>query len=112
MATSAATVAAAVVARARREVREYFETRNADSAARAVEYAAPDHIHQRQFDALVGRGILRPTGDGRYWIDREAVRAEEERRRAALKTMLVIIAVVVVIAIGVVAVTIGIAARG
>jgi hypothetical protein len=112
MATSAATIAAAVVARARREVREHFETRNADSASRAVEYVAPDHIHQRQFDALVGRGILRATGDGRYWIDRAALRLAEERRRAALKTVLVIVAIGVVVAIGIAAVTIGLAGRG
>jgi hypothetical protein len=112
MATSAATIAAAAVARARREVRVYFESRNADGASRAVEYVAPDHIHQRQFDGLVGRGILRATGDGHYWIDRAALRLEEERRRAALKTVLVVVAIAVVIAIGIAAVTVGVAGRG
>lgn len=107
MATSAATVAAAIVARARREVREHFEARNAFSAAQAVDYDPPDRMHERQFDLLVGRGILRSTGDGRHWIDREAARREEEQRRQALKKVLLIIVIGIVVAAIVAALMLG-----
>lgn len=104
MASSAATVAAALVARARREVREHFEQRDAFDPEHAVSYDPPDRMHERQLEMFVGRGILRETGDGRYWIDRAAVRLEDERRKAALKVALVLIAVGVVIAVGAVAI--------
>ena len=91
MATSATTVIAAMAARARREVLEHFEERNAFEPPNAVAYDPPDPMHQRQFDHLIGLGILRDTGTGGYWIDREAVRLEEERRRAAGVMMLKVI---------------------
>jgi len=105
IATSAANVVAAAIARARREVRSHFETRNADSPAKAVAYAAPDRLHQRQFDLLVGRGILCSTGDGRYWLDREAIRREEERRREAFKKVLLVVIIAMIIAVAIAAVT-------
>ena len=104
MATSAGAVIAAVAARARREVREHFEQRDAFDPARAVEYDPPDRMHQRQFEMLVGRGILRETMEGRYWIDREAARLEGERRQAAMKAALIFIVIAIVIAIAVTAV--------
>lgn len=104
MATTAATVAAAMVARARREVREHFEKQDAFDPGHAVAYDPPDSMHERQFDMLVGRGILRDTGDGRYWIDREALRLEEERRKEAMYLVLKMILLVVVVAIAAVAV--------
>ena len=99
MATSAATVAAAAVARARREIREHFESRNTFDPGHAVAYDPPRQMYQRQFDALIGRGILRGTGDGRYWLDREAALREDERRRAAAILMLKIILIAFVLAV-------------
>ena len=104
MATSAATIAAARVARARREVRGHFENHDAFDPGHAVAYDPPDRKHKRQFELLVGRGILRETGDGRYWIDRDAVRIENERRKAASKVALMLIVIGVVIAIAAVAI--------
>jgi hypothetical protein len=103
MATSAATVAstaaAAAAARARRQVRQHFEDSDAFDPERAIGYEPPDRIHQRQFDYLVSRGIIRDAADGGYWIDRGALRLEEERHRRALKVLAVIIAVVIVVAV-------------
>lgn len=104
MASGAAAVIAAAVARARREIREYFEEAGAFSPTNAVQYEPPDRIHERQFELLVGRGIVRDSGDGRYWIDREAIRLEDERRAAAAKFMFRIVAIVVVVAIGTIAI--------
>jgi hypothetical protein len=105
MATGAGAVIAAAVARARREIREHFEEAEAFDPGRAVAYEAPDRIHRRQFDLLVGRGILRQTGDGRYWMDREALRLEQERRDAAAVVMfkIIVIGVALAIVIGLVA---------
>jgi hypothetical protein len=95
MASGAAAAIAAAVARARREILEHFEDSGAFDLGNAVSYEPPDHIHERQFELLVGRGILQPVGDGRYWIDREAERLEDERRRSAAMLLfkLVLIAV-------------------
>jgi hypothetical protein len=102
MASGAAAAIAAAVARARREIREHFEEAGADDPASAVGYDPPDHIHERQFELLVGRGVLRPVGDGRYWIDREAERLEDERRRSAamMAFKLVLVGVALAIAVG------------
>ena len=100
MATSAASAAAAT-ARARREVRHYFEQANAFEPAKAVAYEPPGRLHRAQFDALVGRGIVKVTADRRYWFDREATRADDERRRAA--ALLVLKVVLIAFAIGIAA---------
>jgi hypothetical protein len=91
MATSASTVIAAAAARARREIREHFEKSNAYDPADAVPFEPSGPMQQGQWDSLVGRGIARPTGDGRYWIDKEAQRLDDERRRAAAILMLKIV---------------------
>lgn len=90
-----------MAARARREVREHFEARDAYSPESAVGFDPRSPLHQRQLDYLIGRGIARPTGEGRYWLDRDAMRREEERRRAALKLVLIMIVVGIAIAIAI-----------
>ena len=105
MATSAAAAAAgAAAARARREVREHFDRESAFSPARAVAYDPPSRLHRRQLDSLMGRGVVRETGDGRYWLDVDAARLEEERRKAAARLVLKIVLIAVVVAIGGVAI--------
>ena len=94
MATSGIHIAAAMAAKARREVREHFEQRDSFGPAQAVAYDPPSPMHRRQFESMIGRGILLDTGDGRYWLDRNAVRLEEERRRAAAILLLKIILIV------------------
>jgi hypothetical protein len=83
MATSATTVIAAMAARARREIREHFERNNAFDRQHAVPYDPPGPMHRRQFDLLIGRGLVREVEEGLYWFDREAARLEDERNRAA-----------------------------
>jgi hypothetical protein len=97
MATSAGAVIAAAAARARRQIAEFFEGQSAFDPAHAALYEAPDRLHQRQLELLIGRGIVRPLGDGYFWFDREAFRAEQERRQAAAVLAFKIVAVVVVI---------------
>jgi hypothetical protein len=102
MATSASTVIAAAAARARREIAEHFEKTNAYSPNDAVAFEPSGPMQKGQWDSLVGRGVARSTGDGRYWIDREAQRLDDERRRAAailiLKIVLAVTAVLIAVA--------------
>jgi len=104
MATSGATVVAAMAARTRREVREHFDRNYAFDPGHAVAYDPPTPMHRRQFDFLAGRGIILGTGDGRYWLDREADRREEVRRQAAAVLALKIILAGTAIAIAAVAI--------
>ena len=99
MATGAAAAIAAAVARARREIHDHFEQAGAFDPRHAVAYEPPDHIHQSQFEMLVGGGVLQPTGDGRYWLNLEAEQLMEERRRSAALLMLKIVAIVAALAI-------------
>ena len=105
MATGAAAAIAAAVARAKRDIREHFESAGAFDPDSAVSYDPPDHMHERQFELMVGRGVLRPEGRGRYWIDRDAERIEEERRRSAGFTVLKIVLIVAALAIAAAAIT-------
>src|SRR5438270_14001261 len=98
MATSAAAAIAAAAARARRETFEHFDDVGAINSGRAIRYQPPSHLHERQFELLIGQGILKETGVGRFWIDSAAVRMEAEQRRHALKILLVIILASFVIA--------------
>jgi hypothetical protein len=91
MATSGVTVIAAMAARARREIRAHFDRTESFDPGRAVAYDPPTPMHRRQFDSLIGRGIVHDAGDGRYWLDREAERLEQERNRAAAILMFKII---------------------
>ena len=103
MATTAAAVAAAV-ARARREVRGYFEEHNAFEPAHAVSFVPPKRLHEKQLELLIGRGIVKETMEGRYWLDREAFRLDQERRAAAARQVMVIIAVAVALLVAAVAI--------
>ena len=104
MATSVTSVIAAMAAKARQEVREHFDQRSAFDPNSAVPYDPPDSLHRKQFEHLIGQGVLRETGGGRYWIDREAEKLEEERRRAAAVLILKIVLIAVAIAVAVTAI--------
>ena len=64
-----ATSAAAVMAKARRDVVSHFMAANAVSAENAVTYAPGRHVRQRQFERLCDAGVIRAASDGRHWID-------------------------------------------
>ena len=87
MATSAAAIAVAV-ARARREVCGYFEEHGAFDPEHAVPFDPARRLHQNRLEQLLGRGIVKQTMEGRYWVDRAAYRLDEERRAAAAAVVL------------------------
>lgn len=104
MATSGTSIIAAMAAKARREVREHFERERAFDRSAAVTYEPPSRMHRSQFDRLVGLGVVRPAEGGRYWLDPEAERVEEERRQAAAILVLKVAFIGLAIAVAVIAI--------
>ena len=92
-----ATTAAAVIARARRDVVTHFMAANAVSAESAVAYQPGRNVLQRQFERLCGAGVIQAAGDGRYWID--APRYDQWSRSRRRRVILAIVAVLVIAAI-------------
>jgi|KBSSwiStaDraftv2_1062776.scaffolds.fasta_scaffold38550_4 hypothetical protein len=84
---------AAQQARVNREILEHFDQHAAFAPARAVRCDPPSHMHERQLDILIGRGIVKPSLNGRYWFDRDALRVEEEQQAATAKKIWLAIAI-------------------
>jgi hypothetical protein len=81
-----ATAAAAVVAKARRDVISHFMERNAVSAAGAVRWVPDRHIKRRMLARLVRRGVIVETAEDTYYLDVPAYDRWRRgmRKRAAL----------------------------
>ena len=81
-----ATAAAAIVAKARREVVSHFMQRNAVSAGQAVQWIPDRRIQRRMLDRLVRRGVIVETAEDTYYLDLPAYDewARSRRRRTAL----------------------------
>ena len=82
-----ATAAAAVVARARRDVISHFMERNAVSAAEAVRWVPERALKQRMLARFVRRGVVVETGEDTYYLDVPAYdrwRRSRRKRAAAL----------------------------
>ena len=64
-----ATTAAAMVAKARRDVISHFMQRDAVSAAKAVPYQPDRRIRRRMFERLQAAGVLKPGSGGGHYLD-------------------------------------------
>ena len=91
MASAATAAVAAAAARARREIREHFESAQAFDPARAVPYAPPNRLHERQLDFQLRRGIVKEARPGYYWLDREALELEAARQARITKVVLAVV---------------------
>jgi hypothetical protein len=80
-----ATAAAAVVARARREVISHFMQENAVSATSASRWIPDRELKQRMLARFVRRGVVIETGPDTYYLDLPAYDAwrRSVRNRAA-----------------------------
>jgi hypothetical protein len=92
-----ATAAAALVARARREIQHHFFSHDAVRPDRAVAFDPGNGIERRQFERMVGRGIIHQTGAGDYWLDVVAYDVDLRARHRRVKALLVIIAILIVV---------------
>lgn len=97
-----ATAAAALIARARREIQHHFFAADAVRADRAVPFEAANGFEQRQFERMRARGIIRQGERGNYWLDVVAYDVELRRRHSRVRYALlaVIAALTVVLVIG------------
>lgn len=87
--------AVAIIVRKQREIVEVFEGARATSPelARYPDELGIDTTHI--FDGLVRRAVLRPVGDGRYYVDEPSwVAMHTMRRRRVAGLMIVALAVV------------------
>jgi hypothetical protein len=75
-----ATAAAAIVARARREVEELFWDNEAFSPDRAVEFEPRMPVQQRYLEQLIGEGIVHEAAPGHYWFDLPAYKRTQKER--------------------------------
>ena len=93
-----ATAAAALAARARREIQHHFFSNDAVRADRAVAFDPANNFERRQFERLRRANVVHELPGGRYWLDVVAydvtLRARHRRIRTAL---LFVIAVLLVI---------------
>ena len=82
-----ATTAAAVVAKARRDVMSHFLSRDAVSAEKAVPYHPDRRVRRRMFEQLQRAGVLK-SGTTGWYVDTLVPRGDElrfARRQAELR---------------------------
>jgi hypothetical protein len=88
--------AVAVIVRKQREIVEVFEGARATAPdlARFPDELGIDESHI--FHGLVRRAVLRPVGDGRYYVDEPSWVAMRDMRRRRVLVMLIVVAALVV----------------
>ena len=89
-----ATAAAAIAARARREIEQLFFGKDAFSPERAIEFEPSMPIQRRYLEQLIADGVVHEVSPGRYWFD---LPAHNERQRQRFVWGMRILAVAAVI---------------
>ena len=93
-----ATAAAALIARARREIQHHFFAADAVRPDRAVAFEPGSGIEGRQFERMRSLGIIREEGIGLYWLDVVAYDVELRRRHRVQRGVLLAIIAVLMLA--------------
>lgn len=75
-----ATAAAAMAARARREVEELFFDKDAFSPERAIEFEPRMPIQARYLEQLIAEGCVHEAEPGQYWLDLAAYKERQRQR--------------------------------
>jgi hypothetical protein len=96
-----ATAAAAVAARAHREVRDFFTEKDALDPGRAVEFKPEARIQQRYLEQLLAEGVVHEVRPGFYWLDLPAYGEMRRQRLAWSLKILVLLAVAIALFAGV-----------
>ena len=95
-----ASAAAAMAARARREIQHQFFAADAVRPDRAIAFSPSNGFEERQFARLRGREVIREDMAGRYWLDLPAydvlMRERHQRVRIALIVVAVLLAAVMI----------------
>ncbi|HEY7805713.1 MAG TPA: hypothetical protein VIC34_00805 [Croceibacterium sp.] len=89
-----ASAAAALAARARREIQHRFFAADAVRPDRAIAFAPANGYEERQFARLRDQGVIHEDTSGRCWLDLPAydiaLRARHQRVRLALIALAVL----------------------
>ena len=75
-----ATAAAAMAAKARREVKDLFFDKDAFSPERAVEFDPRLPIQRRFLEQLIAEGVIHELSPGRYWFDLEVYQEQRHKQ--------------------------------
>lgn len=86
-----ATAAAAVIARARRDIQHEFFSQDAVRAERAIAFDPRGHAQRRVFERWQRAGIIHETRAGYYWLDVIAYDVDLRRRHGRLRIALLTI---------------------
>lgn len=89
-----ATAAAALIARARRDIQHHFFSEDAVRADRAVAFTPSNSIEARQFKKMLERGTIRREGADRYWIDVVAYDVDLQQRHRRVRIVLITLVIV------------------
>jgi hypothetical protein len=73
---------ATAAAHARKDAVEHFRSVGATAAESAVTYQPQRHLERRALAYLIGKGVVKLTGDGKHWIDTDAADAWRRAMRA------------------------------
>ncbi|MES2327623.1 MAG: hypothetical protein V4499_09875 [Pseudomonadota bacterium] len=93
-----ASAAAALVARARREIQHRFFEADAVRPDRAISFEPSNGFERRIFDRYLRRGIVRQGMGGQYWMDVAAYDVDLRRRHRILRNALLTLILVLVVA--------------
>ncbi|WP_028969992.1 hypothetical protein [Sphingomonas sp. URHD0057] len=92
-----ATAAAAILARARREVDQLFFDNDAFSRDRAVEFEPRLPVQKRYLEQLIAQGVVQESEPGRYWLDLGVYR--ERRRERSVWTFWIMVLFAIILAV-------------
>jgi len=94
-----ATAAAAIIAKAQREIQHHFFSVDAVRPDRAVVFTPSGNIETRQFEKMLERGTIRREGADRYWIDVVAYDRDLQQRYRRARVAIVVLAALLAVGI-------------
>ena len=83
--------AAAVIAKAKRDIQHEFFSQDAVRADRAITFDPSRHVQRRIFERWQRAGVIREADGGRYWLDVVAYDLDLRSRHKRLRIVLLII---------------------
>lgn len=91
-----ATAAAAVIAKAKREIQHAFFAADAVRLDRTIPFTPANGAERRQFDRLRAEGVIHEERPGRYWLDLPAYDAILQARHRRVQIVLLLLVAVLV----------------
>lgn len=86
-----ATAAAALIAKARRDIQHEFFSQDAVRADPAIAFDPSRHMQRRVIERWQRAGVIREEGKGHYWIDVIAYDGDLRRRHNRMRIALLVV---------------------